>query len=830
MQLDKRYDPKVSEPRWQRYWEEHRIFAFDPEDASRPVYSVDTPPPTVSGAIHMGHVFSYTQAEAMTRFWRQRGHNVFYPFGFDDNGLPTERFVEKRRKVRGRDMPRPEFVKLCLEVAHEVERDFKQLWSSLGFSVDWSLEYSTIDERSRRISQRSFLDLLRKEQVYRRETPALWCPTCATAVAQAEQEDVEGETLFTDIVFPLEDGGELIIATTRPELIPSCVCVFVHPDDERNRHLVGGNARTPLFDKTVPILFNDDVDREKGTGVVMCCTFGDTKDIEWWERFELPLLISINRNGRMNEVASPYAGRTVVEARRAILEDLEKQGLTRGQRKITHMVNTHERCGTPIEFLPAKQWFIRVLEHRERLLEAGERIEWYPASMKVRYRHWVENLRWDWGISRQRFFGVPIPVWLCDSCETILPAREEDLPVDPHLDPAPGPCPRCGSGDLVPDPDVLDTWATSSVTPQINVRWGERDGDASERLLPMSMRPQSHDIIRTWAFYTIVKSLHHHDDIPWRQVVISGHVVDAERKKISKSKLEGGPQTALSKVFAHPDRVIERFSADAVRYWACRGNLGVDTAYDEKMIQQGKRLMTKLWNASRFALSHLEDFDGNVPVEHTLVDRGLLARLAAMERRAGELMTRYEIGAAMREIEGFFWSIFCDNYLEMVKARLYEPERHGAEPRRSGQAALRAVLFDLLRVMAPFLPHITEELYQQGLRGAGDPLSVHTAGWPEPAATVDEDAVAAFDAAVDLITVVRKFKSERTLSMGAPLKSLRVGADGERGAWLAASLAELHSSLRAEQIRIEPGEGAPTDTSEDGVAIWITLPEREPDA
>jgi len=824
MQLDKRYDPKKSEPRWQEYWQTHGIFAFDPADGARPVYSVDTPPPTVSGNIHMGHVFSYVQAEAMTRFWRQCGHNVFYPFGFDDNGLPTERFVEKRRKVRGRDLPRPEFVKLCLEVAHEVEQDFKKLWSSLGFSVDWSLQYSTIDDRSRRISQRSFLDLFRKDLAYRRETPALWCPTCSTAVAQAEQEDVEGETLFTDIVFPLEDGGELIIATTRPELLPSCVCVFVHPDDESNRALIGKNARTPLFDRTVPILANDDVDREKGTGVVMCCTFGDTKDIEWWERFELPLSISISRHGRMTEQASPYAGRTVVDARKAILADLEKAGLTRGQRRITHMLHTHERCGTPIEFLPAKQWFIKVLDHRERLLEAGERIEWYPANMKVRYRHWVENLRWDWGISRQRFFGVPIPVWLCDACETIVPAREQDLPVDPHVDDPPSPCPACRSSELSPDPDVLDTWATSSVTPQINVRWKESEGDLSGRLLPMSMRPQSHDIIRTWAFYTIVKSLHHHDEIPWRQVVISGHVVDAERKKISKSKLESGPQTALSKVFAHPDRVIDRFSADAVRYWACRGNLGVDTAYDEQMIQQGKRLMTKLWNASRFALSHLDDLPAGAAAETTLIDRGLLAKLGAMERRVGDLMTRYEIGAAMREIEGFFWGVFCDNYLEMVKARLYEPERWGAAERRSAQVTLRIVLFDLLRLLAPFLPHVAEEIYQQGLRGADDPLSIHVAGWPEPAAGTDEAAAGAFEAVVGVMAVARKFKSERAMSMGAPLKSLRVGAEGERGAWLGSSLAELHSSLRAEEIRIEPGEGPPTDESEDGIPVWIAVP------
>jgi valyl-tRNA synthetase len=820
MALDARYSPGDAEPRWQRFWEERGVFRFDSRDTRRPIYSVDTPPPTVSGSIHVGHVFSYVQAEALTRFWRQQGYNVFYPFGFDDNGLPTERFVEKRRGVRGRDMARAEFVRLCLEVTREVEQEFKNLWQRLGFSVDWSLQYSTIDERSRRISQRSFLDLLDKDLVYRKETPALWCPECRTAVAQAEQEDVEDETPFTDIAFPLEGGGELVIATTRPELTPSCVAVFVHPEDAKHHSRVGRLARVPLFDYPVPVLANEDVDRQKGTGVVMCCTFGDTKDIEWWERFGLPLRIAIDRSGRMNELAGPYQGQAIVDARRSILDDLERRGLTRGQRRILHTLNTHERCGTPIEFLPAKQWFIKVLEYRDRLLECGERVEWYPASMKVRYRHWVEHLRWDWCVSRQRFFGVPIPVWICAACGAALAARREDLPVDPHVTPPPGPCRACGFARLEPEPDVLDTWATSSVTPQINARWGEPDGDLSDRLLPMSMRPQSHDIIRTWAFYTIVKSLHHHGTIPWRQIVISGHVTDSERQKLSKSKLDHGPRTSLAEVFGAPEKLIARSSADAVRYWACRGNLGVDTAYDEKVIRQGQRLITKLWNASRLALGHLGDLPRGAPAEAP-IDRGLLAKLDAVERRATAELRRYEIGAALREIESFFWGTFCDNYLEMVKARLYEPARYGAAARHSAQAALRRALVDILRLLAPFLPHVTEEIYQGGLRGEGDAPSIHLAGWPEPELRGDDECERAFDAAVDLIAAVRKFKSERSLSMGAPLKRLSLRAEPPRSTWLAGALPELHSSLRVETIRLEGAPGDPTARTEDGVPVWI---------
>jgi valyl-tRNA synthetase len=824
--LDKRYDPKTSEPRWQEYWETEGTFRWDPEDRERPVYSVDTPPPTVSGAMHVGHVFSYTQAEAMTRFWRQRGFNVFYPFGFDDNGLASERFVEKRKKVRAHQLPRAEFVKLCLEVTSEIEKKFRDLWKSLGFSADWSLEYSTIDERSQRISQRSFLDLLKKDAVYRRETPALWCTECRTAVAQAEEDDVEGETLFTDIAFALPDGGELVVATTRPELLPSCVCIFVHPEDDRHRHLVGKTARTPIFDLDVPIMTNEDVDREKGTGVVMCCTFGDTKDIEWWETFELPLNISIGRDGKMTGNAGDYAGLKIRDARRKVLEDLESAGCIRGQKTVEHVVNSHERCGTAIEFLPAKQWFIKVLEHQDALLDAGAEIEWYPASMQTRYRHWVENLKWDWCISRQRFMGVPIPVWICRDCEGILAPRDEDLPIDPHVTAAPGPCPACGGTDLFPEPDILDTWATSSVTPQINAHWGEKQGDLSDRILPMSLRPQSHDIIRTWAFYTIVKSFHHHGTIPWKQVMISGHVVDAEKKKISKSKLEHAPKTSLSKVFSNPEGLIKQFGADPVRYWACRGNLGVDTAYDEQTIKQGKRLMTKLWNAARFALGHLEGASDDEKVSEA-IDRGLIAKLETMEDRVTGLLERYEIGTALRELESFFWADFCDNYLEMVKARLYEPERYGEAAHRSARATLRRTLRDLLVLLSPFTPHVTEELYQQGFRSPEDPDSVHRLAWPAGADSVDRNAVAAFDAAVDVIAGGRKFKSERSLSMGAPLERLTISAPGDSERLLRMAEAELVSTLRTTVIEFGTGEGEPQLQTEAGVRLWIEQPVEE---
>jgi len=819
MALDDKYDPKRAEPKWQAYWEENGVFRFDPGERTRPIFSVDTPPPTVSGGMHVGHVFSYTQAEAMIRFWRQRGRNVFYPFGFDDNGLPTELLVEKKRKIRGRDVPRPEFVAMCLEVTREVEAEFKRLWQSLGFSCDWTQEYSTIDAVSQRISQRSFLDLLGKGLIERRETPALWCTQCQTAVAQAEEEDVEGETLFSRIPFEIEGGGELLIATTRPELLPSCVAVFVHPDDEAHRALVGRMARTPIFGVEVPILTNPDIDREKGTGVVMCCTFGDTKDIAWWRDYELPLRESIDRRGRMTERAAPFAGQKVAEARKSILEELSKRGLVRAQERIQHVVNTHERCGTPIEFLATKQWFLRVLDFKKELLEAGAEIRWHPKSMKVRYDHWVENLHWDWSISRQRFYGVPVPVWHCTACGSFVLPEDDELPVDPQVSRPRNAC-GCGSTDIVPETDVLDTWATSSVTPEINARWGEKSGDRSQELLPMSMRPQAHDIIRTWAFYTIVKSHHHHGRIPWRDIVISGHVVDAERKKISKSKLSGGKGTALEQVFGQPEKLIERFSADPVRYWTCRSTLGTDTAYDEQMIEQGRRLVTKLWNAARFTMQNVADHDGS-PGVPTLVDRGVLSQLAALEGRVTASLEEYEMGNALRDVESFFWSVFCDNYLEMVKKRLYDPAAHGASGRSAAQATLRRVLGDVVKLLAPFLPHVTEAIYQGGLRGASDPISIHVTSWPEGRGANDPEGEAALAEVIDVLTAVRKFKSERNLSMGAPLSKLSIGAIGDCRAHLEASVPELSSTARAEEILFEERAGEAMERSARGIPLWI---------
>ncbi len=763
MDLPKRYVPSEAEPRWQEHWRDSGIYRYDPA-SGKPLFTIDTPPPTVSGRIHMGHVFSYVQAEVIARYRRMLGDEVFYPFCFDDNGLPSERFTEQTMKVRAHEMPRSEFVKLCLEVTAGAEEGFRTLWTRLGFSCDWDQMYTTIDPWVRRISQRSFLDLHARGRVYRKSMPTLWCPECRTAVAQAETEDRELESVFHDVLFGLAGGGTITIATTRPELLPACSAVFRNPADERWRQLEGCTAVVPLFDREVPILADDRVSIEKGSGLVMCCTFGDTTDISWWEDYSLELRIALERNGRMNGIAGPYEGLSVKEARSRIVADLSDRSLLTDSRPLVHSVNVHDRCGTSLEYLVTPQWFIRILDLKEELLERGREVQWHPPMFRVRYDHWVENLKWDWCISRQRYYGVPFPVWYCGACGEPVLAAEASLPVDPLEDVPPGPCPSCGSTGFVPEGDVMDTWATSSLTPQINARWGE-EGDRSG-IIPMSLRPQAHDIIRTWAFYTIVKAHLHQGSIPWRNVMISGHALNPNREKMSKSK---------GNVAGDPLAALEKFSADELRYWTCSSRLGTDVMFSEEVLGLGRKLVTKLWNAVRFAAQHLEGFDPGIAVELRPFDRWVLARASVAVRESTAGMNDFEYSTCMREAEGFFWNALCDNYLEIVKGRLYGTDKAAADAARK---ALYESLYTVLRLFAPILVHITEELYQGIFREHEGHESIHVAPWPVPG---DEDTASLIsgDFCLEIVEAARRYKSERNLSMAAGLGTMTVtGPEG----------------------------------------------------
>ena len=811
--LPPKYDFRTAEPVIQEGWSSSGVYHFDPNHPGE-AYLVDTPPPTVSGRIHVGHVFSYTQADVMIRYHRMRGRNVFYPFGFDDNGLPTEVFTENNRGVRARDVGRQAFIEACLGLSHEVEAQFERFWKRLGLSVDWRLRYSTIDPRSRRVSQAAFLQLHETGAAYRQEAPTLWCTSCRTGVAQAEIDDKEGvPSQFTTIPFGLDDGGELSIATTRPELLAACVAVFVNPGDDRFRHLVGSFATTPIFGARVPVLADAQADPNKGTGAVMCCTFGDVTDVGWWRNHQLPLKVVITPDGRMNSMAGQYEGLTLAQARARILDDLGAAGLVRAQRPIEHVVGVHERCGTAIEYLLAGQWFIRLLDRKDTWIEAGRRMRWHPDHMRARYESWIEGLNWDWNITRQRYYGGTFPVWYCRSCAHVVTATREMLPVDPQDTPPPvDACPGCGASEPgwhVADPDVMDTWATSSLSPQICATLAEPFGvDATtfeSRFRPMSLRPNAHDIIRTWDFYTIVRSIYLTGDIPWTDVLISGHALDPAGKKISKSKLKAAED---------PTAMLEQFSADAVRYWATSVRTGGDTALSEEVFRNGSRLVTKLWNAVRFASGFLEGYapPRTTPIEHlNATDRWMLARLAETTTRATESLDLYEFAAARIEVERLFWTDLCDNYLELVKARLYEGDAPGAK------YVLHHVLLAVTKLLAPYLSHVTEAVYLGAFAGVDGRDSIHVAAWPEPDPAWSDGAtasIAAGNAILEVVEAVRRWKSERKLSVAAPLASIVVECPSPLDEALRVAMTDLRGVTRASAIEIRTVAAGPVTVTD----------------
>jgi len=586
-----------------------------------------------------------------------------------------------------------------------------------------------------------------------------WCPRCQTAVAQAEFDNVDKTSHFNDIVFKV-GGKDLIIATTRPELLPACVAIIAHPDDKRYKDFFGKHAKVPLCDFEVPIIADSKADPEKGTGVVMCCTFGDKTDIEWWREHKLALRVVLTKNGKMNELAQGYEGLSIIDARKKIIEDLKENGLLINQKEISHAVNVHERCATPLEFLDTTQWFIRVLDKKEELIRAADQITWWPEFMKVRYVHWVENLQWDWCISRQRFYGVPFPVWYCKECNDIVVADVGDLPVDPLKD-TPKKC-SCGSTSFTPEKDVMDTWATSSVTPEIALNWV----DNKEGFVPpMTLRPQAHDIIRTWAFYTIVKSIFHHGVVPWKHIMISGHVKDSKGEKMSKSKGN----------VVDPRKVIEQYSADVLRYWAAGSKLGEDLPFQEKDLVTGKKLVTKLWNASKFAFSHVEDFDIDSVPSLELFDSWMMSQLHTMVGDVTQAFEAYDYAKAKALTEHFFWHTLCDNYLEIAKDRLYNPDLRGESSRQSAQYVLYHSLLTLMKLFAPLLPHITEELYQAQFATIEGKESIHIADWPFVDCTlIKEDIHPVGEFVLHVVEAVRKEKTQKNVSLKEPVAELKL--------------------------------------------------------
>ncbi len=757
--LGKKYKASETEAKWKKYWDEKEIYKFD-EGKSEVVFSIDTPPPTVSGKLHIGHIFSYTQAEMIARFKRMQGYNVYYPFAFDDNGLPTERLVEKDLKINAKDMSREEFTKKCYQVITGYEEEFKHLWKSLGISCDWSLCYETISPMVQRISQRSFLDLLKKKKAYREESPVLYCTNCETSIAQAEVETLEKDTTFNYIKFQCDDET-LEIATTRPELLYSCQAIFIHPSDEKNKHLIGKLAKVPLYDFEVKIMADKDVDMSKGSGMVMCCTFGDSKDLEWYKRYAFEYKKTIEANGFINSEVPLIASMHIKKARKLILELLEKESLLLDKKTITHTVSIHERCSTEIEIIPSMQWFIDVLSIKKELISLADDINWYPSHMKNRYINWVENLKWDWCISRQRYFGVPLPIWYCKNCGEIKTCDESELPINP-LTTSPKTSCSCGCKDFDPEKDVMDTWATSSVTPLINARW--KEDNEKEYLMPMGLRTQAHEIIRTWTFYTIVKSYYHLGQIPWKDIMLCGFVLARKGEKISKSK-------GNSKI--EPMKLISAHSADEVRYWAASAKLGTDTTFAEEDLKISRRFITKLWNASKFSLMHLEDYNFNKPKKLLVQDKWILDKARRTLNELEGLLNKYEVGRARNVLDDFFWKDYCDNYLELVKDRVYKPELHGYDERLSGQYAIYNTLLIILKAYSVFTPYITEEIYHSYFTKTEKEQSIHLTKW-NTADIFNYDTSGIEEIIKLILTEVRKYKSDMSMSMKDEINELSI--------------------------------------------------------
>jgi valyl-tRNA synthetase len=798
----------------------------------------------VSGTLHPGHVCSYTHTDTIARYQRMRGREVFYPMGWDDNGLNVERRVQlltgtrcdpslpydpdfrPPEKVSKKDKPipisRPNFVELCGEIVEQLEESYFDLWSNLGLSVDWRHSYRTIGPESIKASQRGFLRLVDRDLAYRSEAPTLWDVDFRSAVAQAELQDREMPGAYHKIRFEGPEGP-LWVDTTRPELLPACVGLVAHPDDERYRPLFGRTARTPLFGVEVPIVAHELAEPDKGTGIAMICTFGDTTDVTWWRELGLDLRAVVQRDGRLRtatwgepgwpSVDAPaaqaaydeLAGRTVRQAQARIVELLADAGLMEGApRPITHPVKFWENGTRPLEIVTSNQWLIRYPD-KEAMLARGKELNWWPDFMRVRYENWVNGLQGDWNITRQRFFGVPFPAWYpvdadgtADHLSPIL-ASEDMLPVDPTTVAPPGYTDdqRDQPGGFTADPDVMDTWATSSLSPQIATGWVD-DADLFSRTFPMDLRPQAHDIIRTWLFYTVVRAHYEHDSLPWSNAAISGFIVDPDRKKLSKSAANAPDD---------PDALIARFGADGVRYWAANGRPGMDVVFDEGQLKIGRKLAIKLLNASKFALGLESTTAGEVTEP---LDRSMLAGLADLVAEATDAFDRYDYARAIERTEGFFWS-FCDDYLELVKNRAYGAA--GAAGAASARTALGLALRTLLGLFAPFLPFVTEEVWSWWQEG-----SVHRSPWPsadelrqaagadDAASPGDEPDPAVLAVAAAVLGEVRKAKSEAKRSMRTEVAAAVVTDTPDRLALLALGADDVRSAGRIDALITEAGE------------------------
>ena len=846
LNFEKNYNHLEVEKRIVNNWEDNKIYYGINLD-NKKLFSIDTPPPTASGYLHIGHVFSYSHQDIIARFKRMNGFEIFYPMGWDDNGLPTERrvqdyfnvrcdpdeksveniqeFVEKiDKKSNPVKVSRKNFIELCHIVTTEDEKVFKDLFMKIGLSVDWEQEYATIQDIPREIAQRSFIDLYKKGNVYNVQSPSLWDPEFQTAVAQAEIEDREVPGAYHDIEFETSDGSSFVISTTRPELLAACVGIATHPDDKRFKNLIGKTAITPLFEVEVPIFSSELVDKDKGTGILMVCTFGDNVDVQWWKEEKLETRIIVNKFGRLKEVdfnsqnfkskkpkkANDFykmiEGKNLKQAKKIIVEMLSeplnfnnKAALVSQPREIMHSVRFYERSKTPLEILSTRQWFVKLLDKKKMLLEKSNQIEWHPTFMSKRFENWTENLNMDWCISRQRFFGVPFPIWyklnenLQPDYDNPLFPDESELPVDPSEDTPKefNENQRGKPNGFVGEKDVFDTWFTSSMTPQIGGKWGTGE-DFFDKILPYDIRPQSHEIIRTWAFYTVVKSALHHNEIPWKNVIISGWVLDPDRKKMSKSKGN----------VVVPNDLIEQYGADAVRYWSANARLGADTANDEQVFKVGKKLVVKIFNASKFVLNNFHKIDvlDKSNIKNPL-DKSLVFIFNNYLEKITESLNKYQFAEALNLTEDFFWNYFTDNYIELVKNRRLNGSSADS---LSASTTLILILENVLKLFAPFVPMITDEIW---LTIYPDKESIHLQKWPQEI-DIDLSNISSheFEVAKESIASIRKEKTSNEIGLGKEVEKITITVNKEKIEALNQVLGDVQDAARANNLVINSSE------------------------
>jgi valyl-tRNA synthetase len=755
--LDKRYVPKDVESKWHRTWADEGLFHFD-LDSDKPVYSFDTPPPFTSGTLHMGHVFNHVWIDVVARYKRMRGFSVFLPQGFDCHGLPTELRVEKEMGVKKEN--REEFIRKCVEWTDSAVNRMRSQFERIGYSSDWRYSYRTMDDDYKATVQKTLLIFYERGLLYRGKHPVIWCPRCETALAKAEIGHLESEGKLYHIDL-FSEGHKITIATTRPEMMPACVAVFVSPGDDRYEKFVGKKAKLPIFERDVPIIADAAVDPSFGTGVVYLCTFGDDQDIAWQRKYGLPVIEAIDEGGHMTNVAGKYAGLSAKDARKKIAEDLTEAGYLRKVEDIRHQVVSHtERgsCKSPIELLPLEQWFINVRDYTKDIIAAAREMNWFPEYMLQRLVDWCESMDWDWIISRQRVFGTPIPFWVC-SCGAVIPASEDELPIDPRG--TGRECPECG-GQAVGEEDVCDCWVDSSITPLVVSKWGV-DEVFHKKTYPVSLRPQGYEIIRTWAFYTIYRNLMLTGQGCFKELLVNGMVAGPDGRKMSKS---------LGNVI-EPDEPLEKYSADTIRQWASLGALGADYPFSWEECEHSQKFLTKLWNVSRFIESHLEGFDAGGPKELSEPDRWILSRLQRMVGESTQNLDKFVFNIPLEQVRSFIWHDLADNYLEIVKHRLYKPEIYGKESRAAAQYTLKVVLDTCLRLLSPFTPHVCDEIWSQVMKDG----YASTAPWPEvDAAYISEDAEESGVLLLEVVGWLRKYKSDLGMSLGADLENVEITA------------------------------------------------------